>query len=266
MDNFNDAKRPVSLEKRRGRVVMKFGGASLANVERMKDAAKLIMDRRRSVDQVVVVVSAMNNFTDDLLDLTSSISMEPEETDTVLAAGEQIAAGLMALALQTQGISARSFLANQIPILTDGCAGNAQILSVGTENLERTLRIGQIPIIAGFQGIDHGGRIVTLGRGGSDKTAVAVAAALKADVCEFYKDVSGIYSADPNHNSHARKFDFVSFEQMTWLARNGAQVLHEQAAHMAGRLQVPLYVRSAFTNDEGTWIGIDQTENEEMYG
>jgi aspartate kinase len=238
---------------------MKFGGAALATIPLVQNAAKLIA-RRARLDQVIVVVSAMGDVTDQLLALVKDVSAEsPLETDTVLAAGEQISAGLLSIALQNQGIQARSFLAHQIPIFTDGSAGNAQITAVGTEAIERALRQGLVPVIAGFQGLDAGHRLVTLGRGGSDKTAVAVAARFGAYACEFYKDVSGVFTDDPHQNAQAEKLNFMSFEQMHRLASAGAQVLHEQAVALAGKLGVPLYVRSAFAEDAGTWIGIDQS-------
>lgn len=242
----------------RSLTVMKFGGAALATPERVMRAARRIANRIRSGDLAIVVVSAMGDETDRLLALAGQILpgvTNHPELDTMLCAGEQIAAGLMAISLQAQGIACRSFLAHQIPIVTDGQAGDGQILQITSQKLFAALEAGVTPIVAGFQGVDVSSRLVTLGRGGSDTTAVAIAAAVGADYCEFFKDVDGVYSSDPALGPHSRRFEFLTYAEMESLAIGGAQVLHTKAVRMAAHLQVPLHVRSAFFEHEGTHIG-----------
>ena len=244
-------------------LVMKFGGAALATPEGVVRAAKRIAHQIQRGHQAIVVVSAMGDETNRLLALTRQVSPSATnllEMDTVLCAGEQVAAGLMVLALEAHGVRARSFLGQQIPILTDGQPSDAQIIHVETRNLKAALRSNVTPVIAGFQGVDSNARLVTLGRGGSDTTAVAVAAALQVDHCEFYKDVDGIYSADPAQTESARKFQFLTYEEMESLALSGAEVLSLKAVRMAAQLKVPLHVRSAFYETIGTQIDFKKEE------
>jgi aspartate kinase len=244
------------------RQVMKFGGAALATAARIRSAAARLGAEFSRGHQVIAVVSAMGDETDRLVALAAQISSETAhaEVDSVLAAGEQVSAGLMALALQQSGIRARSFLASQIRIRTDGCFGNAGIVEIETARLEASLSRGELPVIAGFQGVDAEERLVTLGRGGSDMTAVALAVSLRADACELFKDVDGVFSEDPRRNPHARKLERISYEQMDALVRAGAQVLQRSAVQLAARHGVRLHVRSAFHEESGTWVGHDETE------
>jgi len=237
--------------------VLKFGGALLGTPELLLKAASLIASRAKAGEKIVVVVSAMGNDTDRLLQLAretkADLGSASVELDVVLAAGEQISAGLMALALQTFGVPARSFLAHQVPIQCSGAASDASLCSVRTENLRASIEADQVPVVAGFQGVDEQGRILTLGRGGSDTTAVAVAAALGARLCEFFKDVDGVYSTDPQKNLSAQKFSQLNYQQMELLAQSGAQVLHHKAVVLAREHRVSLYVRS-LSNAPGTLI------------
>jgi aspartate kinase len=244
--NAHDQPRPM---------VMKFGGAALATPQLIQRTAQTIAVAR-SQQSVIVVVSAMGVETDRLDSLVRQVNPRPDasEADTVLAAGEQISAGLVALALQSIKVPARSFVAHQLPLITDGYFGDANIIGVGTSGLIEALSQGVVPVVTGFQGIDEQGRLVTLGRGGSDSTAVAIAAAMSAEVCEFYKDVDGIYSADPKKNPHARFLDRLTISQMRHLAECEPQVLHTKAIRMANELGVHLHVRSAFKLTPGTLI------------
>jgi len=236
-------------------VVMKFGGASLATPRLVERAAERIIQKLKT-HNVVVVVSAMGDETERLLHLTENFSRihNSAEVDTVLAAGEQIAAGLMALAISQKGIVARSYLAHQLALLTDGKHGDAEILSIDTEKLRFNLSENAVSVVAGFQGIDLEGRLVTLGRGGSDTSAVAIAAALAADVCEFYKDVDAIYSADPKRNNLAQRHNFLSFEEMEKISEREPQILHDKAIKLAKKHHIRLHLRSAFNDNEGTHI------------
>jgi aspartate kinase len=245
-------------ERFENRVVMKFGGTSLATPELIRKAANRIADRKRAGAEVTVVVSAMNDDTDRLLGLAQSVSLglssANAELDAVLATGEQVSAGLMALALGSMGLKSRSFMATELPLRTDGNAGSAAIRSVGVKPLLQSLRQGAIPVVAGFQGVGPDGRITTLGRGGSDTTAVALAVALRAGCCEFYKDVDGVYAADPRTVPFAPKLDSLTFDEMSALVDAGAQVLHGPAVQLAKQHGLPLHLRSTFHGREGTWV------------
>jgi aspartate kinase len=236
-------------------VVMKFGGASLATTAALKQAARRVA-RRALTSQVVVIVSAMGDETDRLVGLGREITGKRfhPELDAILAAGEQVAAGLMALALIECGTPARSFLAHQLPLLTDGRFGDAQIVRTEVHSLLEALAAKVTPVVAGFQGIDMHQRLVTLGRGGSDTTAVSIAAALRADVCEFYKDVDGVYSSDPNVNQSARKLECITHEEMQAISEHSPQILHSKAVRLAAQYGVALHVRSAFAEIDGTRI------------
>lgn len=237
-------------------IVQKFGGTSVANVERIKNAARRIAFERKRGYQLVVVVSAMAGVTNQLIQYVESATPHPnpEEYDVVVSSGEQVTSGLLALALQNFDIPAQSFQAWQIPIQTDDLHAKARIDEIATATLEEALRKGIVPIISGFQGLSPSGRITTFGRGGSDITAVALAAALKAQRCDLYKDVSGIYTADPRIVPGARKLDRVSYEEMLELASLGSKVLQHRAIELAMSHKVPVRVFSSFEESTGTEI------------
>lgn len=249
------------------RIVQKFGGTSVADIARLEKVALLV---KRAVDaghQVAVVVSAMAGVTNQLVGYVRSIAgaCESPEHDAVVASGEQITSGLLACALTQIGVPARSFLGWQIPILTDDHHTNAHILDVSPDVLEGCFFEGVVPVIAGFQGISKSGRLTTLGRGGSDTTAVAIAAALKADWCDIYTDVEGVYSADPRIVPKARKLQTITYHQMYELASHGAKVLQKRSVETAMRFGVKVRVLSSFCDttkhDAGTTVvhGDDQT-------
>ena len=238
--------------------VLKFGGAALSTTERIAAAARLVAKAAGRYPQLVVVVSAMGKTTDHLLTLVDSLVKSrmagDASIDLILAAGEQIAAGLMAVALQAEGLTARPFLGSQVRIITDDIAGAATVKKVERARLSEALLRGEIPVVAGFQGVGSHGQITTLGRGGSDTTAVAVAAALGAAVCEFYKDVDGVYSEDPARAPSATKFATLSYDSMLALSKSGARVLSASAVTLAKNHSVNLVVRSAFTDALGTTV------------
>ncbi len=237
-------------------IVQKFGGTSVGSPERIRNVAKRVAETRRQGHDVVVVVSAMAGETNRLVSLAFELAKNPigREYDVLLASGEQVAIALVALALQQLGVPARSFLGHQVRIVTDATHGRARIESIGVPVLQEALGRGEIAVVAGFQGMDRAGNITTLGRGGSDTTAVALAAALKADVCEIYTDVDGIYTADPNIVRSARKIDRVSYEEMLELASLGAKVLQTRSVEFAMKYEVPVHVRSSFSDAEGSWV------------
>ncbi len=245
-------------------VVKKFGGTSVATGERILCAAKRIADTWSSGANVVVVVSAMAGETNRLLSLGRAISPSPtaREMDALVSTGEQVTASLMAMALHDLGITARSYLGHQVGIHTDAVHSKARILSIDTSLLERTLEARQVAVIAGFQGVDSTGAITTLGRGGSDTSAVAIAAALTADVCEIYTDVEGVFTTDPGMCASARKIPKISHEAMLELASLGAKVLQIRSVEVAMNYDVPLHVRSSFTEAEGTYVVKEDSELE----
>jgi aspartate kinase len=243
------------------RLVMKFGGTSMAGVDRIRNVA---MKVKREVDaghQVAVVVSAMAGETNRLVDLCRQIAPlhDAGEYDAVVASGEQVTVGLLAIALQELKVSARSWLGWQIPIRTDGVHGAARIADIETAELERRLADGQVPVIPGFQGLGPDNRITTLGRGGSDLSAVAIAAALKADRCDIYTDVDGVYTADPRIVTQARKLDRITYEEMLELASLGAKVLQTRSVELAMNYRVRLQVLSSFVDMAGTLV-VDEDE------
>lgn len=233
-------------------VVKKFGGTSVGSIERIKHVASLLQGKQK----LCVVVSAMAGETDRLLKLASSITVEPEarEVDALLGTGEQVTASLLAMELISRGIKARSFDGSQAKISTDGIHRQAKITGIDTSELLASIDRGEIPIVTGFQGVDVKGDTTTLGRGGSDISAVALAAALKAQECHIYTDVEGVYSADPRIVPNARLLDRISHEEMLELASLGAKVLHPRSVYFAMAYRVPLVVRSTFVEGEGTWI------------
>jgi aspartate kinase len=235
-------------------IVQKYGGTSVGDVDRIKNVARRCLATQQAGHEVVVVVSAMSGETNRLLKLTAQVNPRPDEReqDVVAATGEQVTIGLVALAIQALGGRARSFTGPQVRILTDSAFSKARIKSIDKERVEKSLREGEIAVVAGFQGEDEEGNITTLGRGGSDTTAVAVAAAIGADACEIYTDVDGVYTTDPNLCPAARKLDRISYEEMLELAGAGAKVLQIRSVEFAMKYNVPLWVKSSFTNDPGT--------------
>lgn len=236
--------------------VQKFGGTSVGTVERIRNAANRIIRTVEAGNQVVVTVSAMGKTTDELAGLAAQINARPSkrEVDMLLSAGEQISMSLLAMALENNGVPAVSLTGWQAGIRTEDVHGNARILEVQTERIQKLLQGNKVVIVAGFQGITESGEITTLGRGGSDTTAVALAAALKADKCEIYTDVDGVYTCDPRYVKQARKIDSISYDEMLELATLGAGVLHPRAVEFAKNHRVVLEVRSSLNDRRGTMI------------
>jgi aspartate kinase len=250
-----------------GLIVQKYGGSSVADAEGMKRVANRIVAAKRDGNQVVVVVSAMGDTTDELIDLAKQITPIPagRELDMLLTAGERISMALLAMAITNLGHEARSFTGSQAGVITTSAHGRARIIDVTPGRIQEALSEGAIAIVAGFQGISQDTKdVTTLGRGGSDTTAVALAAALEADVCEIYTDVDGIFSADPRVVPNARKLKTVTYEEMLELAASGAKVLHLRCVEYARRYDLPIHVRSSFTTNEGTWVVKDHSQGGEM--
>jgi len=250
-----------------GLIVQKYGGSSVADAESMKRVASRIVATKKAGHQVVVVVSAMGDTTDELIDLANQITPIPEgrELDMLLTAGERISMALLAMAIKNLGHEARSFTGSQAGIITTSAHGRARVIDVTPGRIQEALKEGAIAIVAGFQGVSQDTNdITTLGRGGSDTTAVALAAALEADVCEIYTDVDGIFSADPRVVPTARKLNTVTYEEMLELAASGAKVLHLRCVEYARRFDLPIHVRSSFSGNEGTWVVKDRPEGDGM--
>lgn len=239
------------------RIVQKYGGTSLENVVLLKAAARRSVELARQGHQVVLVVSAQGDMTDAMIEKAAEVNKRraAREMDAYLAAGEQMSAALMAMAIGALGWPAISLTGWQAGIHTDGIHGNATILHTDTARLEQELKAGKIVVVAGFQGVDPEGDMTTLGRGGSDTTAVALAVALKAEKCQIFTDVDGIYDRDPRIFPDARRYDRVGFGQMMALIENGAQVLHDRSVALAQANGLPLEVLSAFTGTPGTIVG-----------
>jgi aspartate kinase len=240
-----------------GLVVQKYGGSSVADAERIKRVAERIVATRRAGNDVVVVVSAMGDTTDELIDLAEQIVPVPggREFDMLLTAGERISMALLAMAIQSLGYPAESFTGSQAGVLTTSVHGKARIVNITPGRVENSVADGNVAIVAGFQGVSPDTKdITTLGRGGSDTTAVALAAALKADVCEIYTDVDGVYSADPRIVKNARRLNTVTYEEMLELAACGAKILHLRSVEYCRRYAVPIHVRSSFSNRTGTLV------------
>ena len=237
-------------------IVQKYGGSSVADCDLIKGVADHVIACKKQGDDVVVVLSAMSGETDRLIDLARQVqsTSDPRELDVLLATGEQMTISLFAMAVREKGFEATSFLGYQIPIDTDSAHGKARILDISTEKLNAALKSGHIPIVAGFQGVTPRGNITTLGRGGSDTTAVAVAVVLNADICEIYTDVDGVYTTDPNICPDAKKIDRISYEEMMEMASLGAKVLEIRSVEFAMRYGMPLHVRSSFTYNTGTHV------------
>ena len=237
--------------------VAKFGGSSVKDKEGLDRAARILAGERHKGNQVAAVVSAQGDLTDELIAKAAQLTgvPSPRELDQLLAAGEGISAALLAIRLEAIGIPAVSLLGWQAGILTDGQHGDAHILELEGSRVVQALAAGVVPVVAGFQGVDRLGEISTLGRGGSDTTAVALAARLRADECRIYTDVDGVYTADPRLDPEAVKLDRVSYDKMLAMARAGAQVLHDRSVLLARRCGVPIRVLSSFAPGEGTLVG-----------
>ena len=237
-------------------VVQKYGGSSVSDIEAMRRVARRVVATREAGNTVVVVVSAMGDTTDDLLDMAAALTDAPpaREMDILLSAGERIAMALLAMAVGELGVPARAYTGAQAGVLTDSKYGRASIVGVLPERIARAVQMGAVAIVAGFQGINEVEDVTTLGRGGSDTTAVALAAALNADVCEIYTDVDGLFTADPRIVPTARRIEALSSEETLEMAANGAKILHLRAVEYARRFGVPVHVRSSFSDKTGTWI------------
>ena len=237
-------------------IVQKFGGTSVGSIDRIKNVAARALATQAAGNDVVVIVSAMAGETNRLLKLAADVAPAPDgrEMDALAATGEQVTAALTSIAIQAQGGKARSFLGHQLKVLTDSAFTKARIKAIDAGKLNETLASGTIAVVAGFQGVDEEGNITTLGRGGSDTSAVAVAAAIGAAACEIYTDVDGVYTTDPNICKTARKIDRISYEEMLELASLGAKVLQIRSVEVAMKYGVPVHVRSSFSEAQGTWV------------
>ena len=247
-------------------VVQKYGGTSVANIDRIKNVAKRAAKTYDEGNEVVVILSAMAGVTDGLIKLASEASNSPDkrEMDVLLATGEQTTAALLAMILQDMGYQSQSLLGHQAEVVTDCDYGNARIIEIGAGRLRTLLDRKNIVVVAGFQGYDLKGNITTLGRGGSDTSAVAIAAALKADVCEIYTDVDGIYTADPNVCEKARKLKTITYDEMLNMASLGAKVLQIRSVGFAKRYNIPVHVRSSFNEEEGTMVVSEDSGMEQL--
>ena len=243
------------------RIVQKFGGTSVANIEAVRSVAKRVKVEVNHGNEVVVVVSAMAGTTNELVSLANKVGsvQDTPEFDTVVATGEQITAGLLAMALQENGVDARSWLGWQIPIQTDDFHGRARILGIEIKELEEKIKEGEVAVIAGFQGLGPDNRMTTLGRGGSDTSAVALAAALKADRCDIFTDVEGVYTTDPRIVAKARKLEKITYEEMLEMASLGTKVLQTRSVELAMNKKVRVQVRSSFLDVPGTLV-VDEGE------
>ena len=247
---------PEQVARGMARIVQKFGGTSVADIERIKSVARRVKREADAGHEVAVVVSAMAGVTNQLVAWTNSFGGLPDqrEYDTVVASGEQVTAGLTALALRELGVKARSFLGWQVPIETDDAHGKARIAAIPTAALDAAMAAGEVPVIAGFQGVASGSRVATLGRGGSDTSAVALAAALKAERCDIFTDVDGVYTTDPRIVAKAKKLDKITYEEMLEMASLGAKVLQTRSVELAMNHRVRVQVLSSFTDAPGTMV------------
>jgi aspartate kinase len=248
-------------------VVQKFGGTSVGSAERIREVARRCIATQDIGHDVVVIVSAMSGETNRLLKLAKEVNDDPppeyeRELDVIAATGEQVSVGLVSLAIQKAGGQAQSFLGSQVRIVTDSSFTRARIQSIDAQKIHEALEQGKIAVVAGFQGIDADGNITTLGRGGSDTSGVAIAAALKADVCEIYTDVDGVYTSDPNIVPNARKVERISYEEMLELASLGAKVLQIRSVEFGMKYGVKIHVRSSFNENEGTWVVPEEKQME----
>jgi len=247
-------------------IVQKFGGTSVADTQRIRNVAKRVLKTYRQGNAVVVILSAMAGVTDRLIGLANEAAKKPDrrELDVLLATGEQTTAALLAMMLKDMGYKAQSLMGHQAEVVTDCEYGNARILEIGTDRIKRLLADRTIVVVAGFQGTDIKGNITTLGRGGSDTSAVAIAAALNADLCEIFTDVNGIYTADPNICPRARKIKEISYDEMLNMASLGAKVLQIRSVGFAKKYNIPVHVRSSFSEEEGTMVVNEDTAMEQL--
>lgn len=247
-------------------IIQKYGGTSVGSVERIKGVAQRVAATKDAGHQVAVVVSAMSGETNRLLALAREVSARPDEreSDVLVSTGEQVSVALLAMALKDMGYPAFSMLGHQVQIETDSAFGRARIKNISADRLLSALKDGHIVVVAGFQGVDADDNITTLGRGGSDTTAVAIAAAARADACEIYTDVDGVYSADPRICPQAKKLSRISYDEMLELASLGAKVLQIRSVEFAKRYQVPVHVRSSFSLEEGTWLVHEELNMEDV--
>lgn len=248
-------------------IVQKYGGTSVGSPERIQNVAQRVIKTKQAGHDVIVVVSAMSGETNRLIELTKKLSANPNsrEYDAVISTGEQVTIGLLAIALEERGCPAKSYTGWQVKILTDSSFTKARILEIEQNNLRKDLNEGKVLVVAGFQGIDSEGNITTLGRGGSDTTAVALAAALKADECQIYTDVDGVYTTDPRIVPEARRLDTITFEEMLEMASLGSKVLQIRSVEFAGKYNVPLRVLSSFEeNNKGTLIVSEENQKMEQ--
>jgi aspartate kinase len=244
--------------------VQKFGGTSVGSIERIEAVAQRVKKSRENGDQIVIVVSAMSGETNRLLGMAKELdeNASRREMDVLVSTGEQVTIALLTIALQKAGVDAISMTGDQVQMKTDDSHGKARIKEVETANLQRHLDAGKVVVVAGFQGRDETNNITTLGRGGSDTTAVAIAAAIKADECQIYTDVNGVYTTDPRVEPRARKLDSITFEEMLEMASLGAKVLQIRSVEFAGKYNVPLRVLSSFEDGEGTLISYEDVKME----
>lgn len=247
-------------------IVQKYGGTSVGSIEKIRNVAKRVCECYDEGNKLVVVLSAMSGQTDGLIEMARNMCEDPDprEMDVLLATGEQVSVSLFSMAVKTMGYDARSLLGFQVPIHTDHIYGKARINEIETSRILRELEIGRIVTVAGFQGLDEDGNITTLGRGGSDTTAVALAAALKADSCEIFTDVDGVYTTDPNICPKAAKLDYISYDEMLEMASLGAKVLEIRSVGFAKKFNVPIHVRSTFSKERGTMVVAETKDMEKV--
>jgi len=247
-------------------VVQKYGGTSVGDAERIRNVARRVLNAKKQGHELVVVVSAMAGETDKLIRLAQQITPVPDERelDVLVSTGEQVSIALLAMALKSMDCDSKSYLGFQIKIATDSVFGKARIASIDSEKMRQDLKDGRVVVVAGFQGVDDSGNITTLGRGGSDTSAVAVAAALEADVCEIYTDVDGVYTTDPNVYAKARKLSRISYDEMLEMASLGAKVLQTRSVEFAKKYDVPIHVRSSFNDNPGTIVCKEDKEMEKV--
>ena len=247
-------------------IVQKYGGTSVGTIEKIGHVADKVAALAKTGDKVVVAVSAMSGETNRLIALANAISTKPHarEMDVIISTGEQVTIALLTMALLERGCDARSYTGAQIRMVTDDVHGKARIKEIQSEKMKADLDAGRVVVVAGFQGVDENGNITTLGRGGSDTTAVAIAAALKADECQIYTDVDGVYTTDPRVEPKARKLDKITFEEMLEMASLGSKVLQIRSVEFAGKYNVPLRVLSSFEEGEGTLIALEDDDVEQV--
>jgi aspartate kinase len=247
-------------------IVQKYGGTSVGDISRIRNVARRVAKSRQDGNDVAVVVSAMSGETDRLIQLANQASENPDlrEYDSLISTGEQVSVTLMAITLQSLGVPSKSFLGSQVRILTDSAFSKSRIRKIEVQALRQALKQGFVPVVAGFQGVDKDGNITTLGRGGSDTTGVALAAALKADVCEIFTDVEGVFTTDPNICPEARKLAHITYDEMMEMASMGAKVLQIRSVELAKKYNVPIHVRSSFSDKVGTFVTKEDKKMEKV--